>query len=72
MCIRDRQMALKTPVSRVQSPGQRRDRVRADLGRAQLAHDEASAKLAQAHAEVARLTEQLELAEVEFREASEA
>eukprot|EP00974_Lingulodinium_polyedra_P029064 2801281-Lingulodinium_polyedra.AAC.1 len=61
--LRARQLALKTPVSRVQSAGQRRDRVRADLGKAQQVLDEARAKLTQAQADVTRLTEQLDLAE---------
>eukprot|EP00974_Lingulodinium_polyedra_P034148 3285327-Lingulodinium_polyedra.AAC.1 len=61
--LRARKLTLKTPVSRVQSAGQRRDRVRADLGKAQQALDEARSRVQQAQSDVARLEEQLEVAE---------
>eukprot|EP00974_Lingulodinium_polyedra_P081256 7870386-Lingulodinium_polyedra.AAC.1 len=59
-------------MSRVQSVCQRRDRARADLAAAQQAAEEASRRLQAASAEVARATEQLEFAEVEFREDGDA
>eukprot|EP00974_Lingulodinium_polyedra_P046372 4442533-Lingulodinium_polyedra.AAC.1 len=70
--LRARQLTLKTPVSRVQSAGQRRDRVRADLAKAQQALDEARSRLQQTQAEATRFQEQLELAEIEFLEATQA
>eukprot|EP00974_Lingulodinium_polyedra_P090359 8763330-Lingulodinium_polyedra.AAC.1 len=70
--LRAKQLALKTPVSRVQSAVQRRDRLKADLGKAQLALDEATSRFQAAKAEAERLQEQLQLAEVEFVEATQA
>eukprot|EP00974_Lingulodinium_polyedra_P110692 10704683-Lingulodinium_polyedra.AAC.1 len=70
--LRVRLLSLKPPMGRVQSACQRRDRARAALAAAQRAAEEARQKAQRAEAEVLQATEQLELAEVELREAGGA
>eukprot|EP00974_Lingulodinium_polyedra_P066661 6452403-Lingulodinium_polyedra.AAC.1 len=67
--LRARQLSMRPPVSRIQSARQRRDRLRLEATKAQVALEEARQRLQLAQTEAARIQEGLKQAEAELVEA---